>query len=212
VAETIVQAILARPLFATTAETMFHADPHAGNLLYNARTKQIVILDWALTGTLTLEQRRHLTVFLMMVMLRDRVGTCEEVFALSVQRLSGTKRQAVRRTIGSFIDELPVWRMPDSMDAMSLLQKLAFETVRLPGSLILLRKVMFTLEGVVEDVVGKEMAMDTVLVRSLFWRWLTRKIPMGAPLEISDWLRVQTSTLLSGSRWMIAAAQGAIAG
>lgn len=212
VAETAIQAILARPLFATTAEAMFHADPHAGNLLYNARTKQIVMLDWALTGTLTLDQRRHLTVFLLMVLLRDRVGAYEEVLALSLQQpLSRTKRDAVRRTIEKFVDELPVWRMPDSMDAMSLLQKLAFETVRLPGSLILLRKVMFTLEGIIDDIVGKEMAMDTVLVRSLFWRWLTRRMPVGAPLEVSDWLRVQNSTLLSGSRWAIAAAQRAIA-
>lgn len=212
VAETVIQSILARPLFATTAEAVFHADPHAGNLLYNARSKQVVVLDWALTGTLTSDQRRHLTVFLLMVLLRDRVGTYEEVLALSLQQpLPRTKREAVRRTIEKFIDELPVWRMPDSMDAMSLLQKLAFETVRLPGSLILLRKVMFTLEGVVDDIVGKEMAMDTVLVRSLFWRWLTRKMPIGAPLELFDWLRLQNSTLLSGSRWVLAAAQRVIA-
>jgi hypothetical protein len=93
---------------------------------------------------------------------------------------------------------------------MSLLQKLAFESVRLPASLILLRKVMFTLEGILQDIVGGKFAMDRVLVRSLFWRWFTRKLPVGAPLETSDWLRIQASTLLSGTRWFLQAAQAIV--
>ena len=99
--------------------------------------------------------------------------------------------------------------MPDSMDAMSLLQKLAFENLRLPASLILLRKVMFTLEGILQDVVGTDFAFDRILVRSLFWRWLSRKLPLGAPLAVSDWFRLQSSTLLSATRWCLYAAQAA---
>lgn len=210
-AEQLVRALIATPMFATERDTVFHADPHAGNVLYDDRTSEIVLLDWALAGTLTLEQRRHLTLLFLMVLLRDPPGVFDQMMALSLQHpMPSGRRRITRRTIDQFIDGLPLWRMPDSMDAMSLLQRVAFETVRLPASLILLRKVMFTLEGIVEDIVGKEMAMDTILVRSLFWRWLTRKLPMGAPLATSDWLRVQASTLLSGSRWLVQAAQVAI--
>ena len=210
-AEQLVKAVIATPLFATDPDAVFHADPHAGNLLYDRVTGEIVLLDWALVGTLTLEQRRHLTLLFLMVLLRDPAGVFDEMLALSLQRrMPATKRLAIRRTIDDFMDSLPLWRVPDSMDAMGLLQRLAFQVVRLPASLILLRKVMFTLEGIVEDIVGAELAMDTILVRSLFWRWLTGKLPVGAPLERSDWLRVQASTLLSGSRWLVQAAQVAI--
>ena len=116
----------------------------------------------------------------------------------------------MRGSVDRFLETLPLWRMPDSMDAMSLLQRLAFESVRLPAALILLRKVMFTLEGIIEDIVGRELALDTILVRSLFWRWLTRRMPVGSPLAPSDWLRLQASTLLSGSRWLVQAAQSAV--
>ncbi len=210
-AEQLVKALIAIPLFAADHDTVVHADPHAGNLLYDRRTGEIVLLDWALVARLTLEQRRHLTLMFLMVLLRDASGVFDEIIALSRQRsMSAAKRQAVRRTIDDFIDGLPLWRMPDSMDAMSLLQRLAFQVVRLPAPLILLRKVMFTLEGIVEDIVGAELAMDTILLRSLFWRWLTRKLPVGAPLERTDWLRLQASTLLSGSRWVVQAAHVAI--
>jgi ubiquinone biosynthesis protein len=210
-AEQTVRALIATPLFATTDAATFHADPHAGNLLYDSRTGEIVLLDWALTGTLTLEQRRHLTLLFLMVLLRDSQAVFDEVMALSLeQRISASKRSAIRETVDRFIADLPLWRAPDSMDAMGLLQRLAFDVVRLPASLILMRKVMFTLEAVVEDIVGKELAMDKVLVRSLFWRWLTRKLPVGSPLETADWLRLQTSTLLSPSRWLVNAAHAAI--
>ena len=210
-AEALVRAIVATPLFAPDIAAVFHADPHAGNLLYDAQSREIVLLDWALAARLTSDQRRHLTLLFLMVLLRDPAGIFDEIAALSLQQpMPAAKQRRARQIIGSFVDALPLWRMPDSMDAMSLLQRLAFEVVRLPGSLILLRKVMFTLEGIVADIVGTELAMDTILVRSLFWQWLTRKLPVGAPLAPSDWLRVQASTLLSGSRWLVQAAQVAI--
>ena len=69
---------------------------------------------------------------------------------------------------------------------------------------------MFTLEAIVYDIVGAEVVMDRVLVRSLFWKWLTRKLPMGAPLNASDWLRVEASLMLSGSRWCLQAAHALV--
>ncbi|HZW50447.1 MAG TPA: AarF/UbiB family protein, partial [Rudaea sp.] len=210
VAQQIIQALIATPMFASSDDIVFHADPHAGNLLYDRRTRQVVILDWALVGDLSLEQRRHLMLLFLMVLLRDPVGIFDEVLALNLQRpVPKARRQAVRQAIDKFLDELPVSRMPDSMDAMSLLQKLAFESLRLPASLILLRKVMFTLEGILQDVVGTDFAFDRILVRSLFWRWLSRKLPLGAPLGVSDWFRLQSSTLLSATRWCLYAAQAA---
>lgn len=206
-----IQALIATPIFAKTKDAVFHADPHAGNLLYDGETGEIVILDWALVGNISLARRRHLMILFLMVLLRDPVGIFDAVMSLSLQQpVPMARRQAAHATIDDFLRKLPVSRMPDAMDAMSLLQKLAFENIRLPASLILLRKVMFTLEGILEDIAGKEFAMDRVLVRSLFWRWLTRKLPFGAPLERSDWLRLQASTLLSGTRWALQAAQVAV--
>jgi ubiquinone biosynthesis protein len=206
-----VHALISTPMLSGAEEAVFHADPHAGNLLYDRKTGELAILDWALVATVTLAQRRQLMILFLVVLLRDPVGIFDAVSALSLQHpLSKSRQRQIHATIDEFLRELPLSHMPDAMDAMSLLQKLAFESVRLPASLILLRKVMFTLEGILQDIVGGKFAMDRVLVRSLFWRWFTRKLPVGAPLETSDWLRIQASTLLSGTRWFLQAAQAIV--
>jgi ubiquinone biosynthesis protein len=48
VAEQLVEALIAVPLLSSSANAVFHGDPHAGNLLYNRRSGELVILDWAL--------------------------------------------------------------------------------------------------------------------------------------------------------------------
>jgi ubiquinone biosynthesis protein len=47
VAERLAEALLAVPVLATEKEAIFHANPHAGNVLYDKRSDTLVILDWA---------------------------------------------------------------------------------------------------------------------------------------------------------------------
>src|SRR5437899_7646704 len=89
-AEQLVAALVAVPLFAATPDAIFHGDPHAGNLLYNNRSGELTIIDWALRERLGRDQRRHLALFFLMVTLRDPVGTSNEIAALSQQRISMT--------------------------------------------------------------------------------------------------------------------------
>ena len=58
VAEKLVEAILAVPLFSRAQDAIFHADPHAGNLLYDEANRELIVLDWALAERLSLESRR----------------------------------------------------------------------------------------------------------------------------------------------------------
>jgi ubiquinone biosynthesis protein len=44
----LVKALVIRPLFAGETAALFHADPHAGNLLYNDETRELILLDWAM--------------------------------------------------------------------------------------------------------------------------------------------------------------------
>ena len=87
VAEQLVEALVAVPLFSSTPDAIFHGDPHAGNLLYSNKTSELVILDWALRERLSREQRRHLALLFLMVSLRDPVGTSNEIVALSQPRI-----------------------------------------------------------------------------------------------------------------------------
>jgi len=202
VSETLIEAFLAVPIFSSEKDAMFHADPHAGNLLYNKRTGELVILDWALTERVSREERRRLAMFFLMTALRDPEGICEQIRALSRggSRRKGEQAKIIRESVDHFIANLPLAHMPRSVDALDLLEDIAFKGVRLPAPLIMLRKVLFTLDGVQHDIGDPEVSVVAVLARHATPRWLTSWKAFGSPLSLRDWLAVQFSTLFYGTR------------
>ena len=203
VAEQLIEALVAVPLLASQDDAVFHGDPHAGNLLYNNRTGELTVIDWALRERLNREQRRHLALLFLMVALRDPVGACNEIVALSQQQIRSASplRKRVYETVRSFLDELPL--RPSSVDAMQLLERVALEGVRFPGALIMLSKVMFTLDGILGDVGGDSSSMGLTIARHVAQHWIRNRKAFRSPLKTQDWITLQCSALLYGSRlWL----------
>jgi len=202
VAEQLVEALVAVPLLAAAPDAIFHGDPHAGNLLYNNRTGELVIIDWALRERLGREQRRHLALLFLMVSLRDPVGTSNEVAALSQHhiRMTSPRGRIVRETTTKFLSGMPASHLPSGADAMRLLERVAMKGIKFPGSLIMLSKVMFTLEGILGDVVGSDTAMGFTIARHVAQHWLAHRSEFRSPLMTRDWFALQCSALLYTSR------------
>ena len=204
-AEQLVEALVAVPLLAATPDAIFHGDPHAGNLLYNNRTRELTIIDWALRERLNREQRRHLTLLFLMVGLRDPVGTSNEIAALSQPRLRLTspRGRMVRETVNEFLDSMPASGLPSGADAMRLLERVAIKGIKFPGSLIMLSKVMFTLEGILGDIVGPDTDMGFTLARHIAQHWISNRAAFRSPLMTRDWLTLQCSAFLyTGRLWV----------
>ncbi len=104
-AEQLVEALVAVPLFSAAPDAVFHGDPHAGNLLYDNRTGELTIIDWALRERLDREQRRHLALLFLMVSLRDPVGVSNEIGALSQRRIrmTSSRGRMVREMVTEFL-------------------------------------------------------------------------------------------------------------
>lgn len=205
VAEQLVEALVAFPLLSAQEGVIFHGDPHAGNLLYDRRTGELTIIDWALRERLSREQRRHLAVLFAMVGLRDAVGTRNEVFALTQQKIrsSSARGRTIGDTVRHFLDELPATSWPSMVDVMRLLERLAMTGVRFPVSLIMLSKVMFTLDGILGDIAGADTEMGTAIVRHMVKHWITDRKAFRSPLAVKDWVTLQCSSLLYTPRlWM----------
>ncbi|MFZ3212628.1 MAG: AarF/UbiB family protein [Terriglobales bacterium] len=205
VAEQLVEALVAVPLFAPTEHSLFHADPHAGNLLYNGRTGELIIIDWALRERLSRGQRRQLALLFLMVALRDPVGAANAITALAERpgRRGSRKAELIRDRVRRFVDALPLTRLPSATDAMRLLEEVAFQGVRFPGPLIMLSKVLFTLDGILQDIGGDGASMGAVMARHVARRWLTDRAAIASPLTSKDWITVQCSALLYSSRLWI---------
>lgn len=201
VAEQMVEALVAVPLFSSAEEAIFHGDPHAGNMLYNKGTRELALIDWALREKLNRETRRHLALLFLMVTLRDPVGVTNEVIALSEQSaaaLNLKRRRLIRTTVQQFLNE-PA-STSRAADAMRLLERIAIQGIKFPTPLIMLSKVMLTLEGVLRDIVGVDTDMTFAIARQVARQWIVNRSAFSSPLRLRDWLAVQCSALLFAPR------------
>jgi len=205
VAEQIIEALVALPLLSAEENAIFHGDPHAGNLLYNNRTGELTIIDWALRERLSRDQRRHLALLFLMLTLRDSAGASNAVLALSQQRIrsNSPRAETVREVVRNFIEELPMGKLPSGADAMKLLEHIAVKGIKFPGPLVMLSKVMFTLDGILSDVGGLDTGMGFTIARHVAQHWITDRAAYRSPLMTRDWITLQCSVLLyTGRLWL----------
>jgi ubiquinone biosynthesis protein len=202
VAERLAEALIAAPALTREKDMIFHADPHAGNLLYDKRRDELVIVDWALTGRLTLEQRRCVFMLVLMTMLRDADGMTGAIERLRLHSPGDDGRQTlfIRERVTRLLDGLPWLRLPGPMDAMRVLDDVALNGIRFPAGLLMFRKAWFTLEGVLEDISKSNVRMDTAIVRFALAHWARAGAALFSMLSPRDWLSLDWSTLTLTSR------------
>jgi ubiquinone biosynthesis protein len=204
-AEQILESLVAVPLFASEKESVFHGDPHAGNLLYDREHGELVIVDWALRERLSREQRRHLALLFLTVSLRDPVGASDEIAELAQRPVRRHSRQAlvIRETVRQFLDRLPPTRLPSGADVMRLLEMVAMKDIRFPAPLIMLSKVLLTLDGLLEDVSGSGTDIGLAIAVLLARHWVTNRKAFRSPIGPRDLLSLECSALLYGSRMWV---------
>jgi ubiquinone biosynthesis protein len=209
VAEQLIEALVAVPLLSAQKDVIFHGDPHAGNLLYNNRTGELTIIDWALREHLSREQRRHLALLFLMVSLRDPAGTCNAIMALSQRRVQATspRSRMIGEIVTRFLDGMPVQHLPSGVDAMRLLERVALKGVKFPGALIMLSKVMVTLDGILGDIGGGDTGMTFTIARDIAEHWIANREEFRSPLLTRDWITLQCSAVLYPSRIWLKAEQ-----
>jgi ubiquinone biosynthesis protein len=206
IAERLVEALVAVPLFSSDTRAMFHADPHAGNLLYGEKSGELAIVDWALKEELTDEQRRRLALLTITVTLRDPIGAAEQVVRLAETRIHPHSRRAhlVRDVITHYFDELPVTRITGVVDAMRILEQCALNGILFPAPLIMFSKMMFTLEDVLDDIGDDRSSISTIMGRYLLSRLISsrslRKSGVTLPLKKKDWLALPLSATFGALR------------
>jgi ubiquinone biosynthesis protein len=208
-AEQLIDSVIAVPLLTPGTNGMFHADPHAGNFLYNKRTRILTLLDWALTGHVSEEHRRRFALLFLMVLLRDKEGVCSAIHSLSMggKKRGAGKARIIRKQVTDFLSERPLVWIPRAADIMDLLERIAWQGVRLPNQLVMLRKVLFTLDGILHDIAGPSELIELVLLQRLLQRWLKGLTSVGWPLSVRDWIGVYRSVMLYPSRLAMATLQ-----
>ena len=207
VAERLAMALLAVPAFSREKDSIFHADPHAGNLLYDKKSNELGILDWALTERLTEKQRKNVLLLVLMMILRDASGMSKAIEELCQLRATddGAQAQIIRKHVDRLLDELALTQLPGPIDAMRLLDEIALEGIRFPAALLMFRKASFTLEGVVEDIAGSRVQLDSLTTSHALANWKETVRSLFSLLSAGDWAALDWSALTLTSRMFIRA-------
>jgi ubiquinone biosynthesis protein len=204
VAERLAKALLNVPALSLEKDSIFHADPHAGNLLYDRKSNELVILDWALTERLTRKQRKNVVLLVLMMFLRDANGMTKAIEELCHVRANKDRTQAglIRKHVDRLLDELSLTQLPGLMEAMRLLDEIALEGIRFPAALLMFRKASFTLEGVVEDIAGSRVRLDSLTTSHALANWKGTVASLFTLLSARDWVALDWSALTLTSRMM----------
>jgi ubiquinone biosynthesis protein len=197
IAEQLIEALVAVPFFSREDESIFHADPHAGNLLYDETNRELVILDWALAERLGLESRRQLVMLSVMMTLRNPDGVRQAIrdLALSADSRNHAHLGKIEGCVSRFFEQLPSDASPGILDAMRLLDRIALEGVHFPPPLFLFRKIVLTLDGVLFDVAGPDVRIDEVIAREFLTRCAASLGIFHAPLEWKDFAAIEWNAL-----------------
>jgi ubiquinone biosynthesis protein len=134
----------------------------------------------------------------IMLTLRDTQGVVREIAALSKDAHAGTHK--VEQQVARFVHSQPVFQVSGCLKAMKLLDSLVRQGLGFPLPLLMFRKALFTLDGVLHDIAGSEFDLDVVLLKSMMTKlpviWTSLLLPL-------DWFAIQSAGFFCGSRvWM----------
>ena len=207
-ARLVTRALLAESVFSPTHWAMFHSDPHAGNLFYTGDGR-LAILDWSLVGHLGEVERTVMGQIVLAAMMLD--GRRIVVLLEQLDERRTADRIALERIIENSLRRVRHGQLPGLTWLVDLLDE-ATQTARLrvAPDLMLFRKSLHTLEGVIGELGADGFSIElTLLVEfvrhfSREWprRWCARPDSRMFPTRLSN-----MDLMHSCLSWPLAAAQ-----
>jgi ubiquinone biosynthesis protein len=207
-AATIIDSLLAKPFWSTEPMAIFHADPHAGNLLA-ADDGRLAIVDWALIVEFSMAQRAAVVQALVGALTLDRPKTTRAVASLGTT----LNRPKLEDAVTAAFRLVRRGTFPGFEWLTTLLQDLTTGgAMQFPEELMLFRKALLTMSEVAGDVSGRAsvVAVLTKAGAGQFFRELLRR-PLspigsrdfGSHLSNADLMRTWAALFFIPSRFWI---------
>lgn len=204
---TVVESLIADVIFSRAGTTIFHADPHAGNL-FAMPDGRLAILDWSLAGQIDKREREEMAeMFLGAISLSAR-RVEKAVRKLAIHIIDDA---AVRDVIRTSLRHVRREQVPGPSWFTGLFQDLMATGAKFPANLVLLRKSLFTLEGVVKDI-DPNCSIRRVFLREALLRlaieWPRRYIALpwsksfATHISNADLVRLYLGTPLTVARYL----------
>jgi len=166
IASRMIDALIGHPVWSTDETSMFHADPHAGNLLVT-EDRQLAILDWGLVGTLTKQERIDMSLIMIGAVTHDASRILEAMTNLAKD---GVDRDALQIVVDEALQSIRRGNLPGLHWLTELMDDAVLRAgVTYSADLLLFRKVLLVIVGVLADV-AEDYAATTSLAASFTMR------------------------------------------
>jgi ubiquinone biosynthesis protein len=145
---------------------MFHCDPHAGNLFYT-HDGRLAILDWSLIGHLSEAERVAMGQIILGAITFDAPRIVAVLEELNTRQLAS--RSALQSVVDNWMRRVRRGQLPGLNWLVGMFDEAA-QTARLRvgPDLMLFRKSLLTLEGVVNDLGAAGSQVDEALFGEFF--------------------------------------------
>ena len=212
-ANLVAKALIVRPILCPEPQALFHCDPHAGNL-FSTHDGRLAILDWSLSGFLGAHERAAL----VQVMLAAVSLNPERIIStlLSLDLRGECNEPPLRACVHDWLKKMRNGHLPGLSWLVGLLDD-AVQRSRLSMSseLLMFRKSLLTLSGVLSEIGAENFNLDRVLLfeflRSSMLEWPSRWVSSPnsrdyatriSNLDITETLL--SSPLIVGRYWQAA--------
>jgi ubiquinone biosynthesis protein len=153
----LAKSMLAELLVQVFELGLFHADPHAGNLILTD-DGAVGLFDWGLTGELLDSDRRHIAAILRAVITVDLEALIDALVAMGEGEGKKVPRESVRKELKTVIamvkkgQEDPAKK--PSLDQLfeHCLRSAARLGIAVPDGLLMMAKALITIEGLARGI------------------------------------------------------------
>jgi ubiquinone biosynthesis protein len=151
---------------------LFHADPHAGNLILT-EDGNVGLFDWGLAGELLESDRRHIAAILKAVIALDLEGLIDALVEMGEEAQQQVDRDAVRKELKAVVKMINDGRADPakkpSLQALfeHCLNAAARLGIPVPDGLLMMAKSLITIEGLAKGIDPK-VSMARVATPVLF--------------------------------------------
>jgi ubiquinone biosynthesis protein len=166
-AELLVTSLIARPILSPGDAALFHGDPHAGNL-FLTRERRLAILDWSLATTLAEARRVAFVQIVLGAVTLDAGRIASAIAILSDKR--EVDPEAVMPVIHAALGRMRELSLPGLLWLTELLDNAVQVGVRFDAEMLIMRKMLHALEGVIADIGADRTCIDAVLLGDFFTR------------------------------------------
>jgi ubiquinone biosynthesis protein len=212
VAKRIAKAIVAHPVLSVDERSLFHGDPHAGNLLVTIDGR-LAILDWSLVGWLDAANRDALVHLLLAAISLDAIKLGALLKQLAIASTINVRK--LDHIIHERLFRLRRGELPGMNWMLGLLDDAVQQAgLRVSADLMLFRKTLLTLEGLIDELSEGDVRIDDVLLVSFVERfcseWPQRfcqglsECSPGTRISNADLVRLLLSAPTAAARWVLA--------